>query len=279
MTKSGKPSGIRRFLPFIILVPVAGLFLDSVFVNGKSDVDTAWNIMDKPHAADEAIRLCARAVHFGGLSGEELAGAHECLATAAMRQENFGAALRELETVNSLRPNYPGGLRLWGEVCREMNDNACAAEKFSAAIAASPDKESRGLALTYALRGHTLIDEGKVKDGVADLAHALALAPQNLEILYHYSFALEASGQKREALDLLERIWAEQNHDLFSTFMMSREGRAWLLHIIELRMELGFDPAEPSPPLDPSVPDHRFDAPVAPSFSPLDENPRPEMFE
>jgi len=283
MTTSRKSGGLRRALSLIILVPVLSMFTANVFTSGKADTDAGWNVLMDSRDTDAAIRLCTRAIRFGRLAGDDLARAHECLATAAMRQDKYAEARKEMQTVNALRPDYPGGLRLLGEACLAADDTACALENFSSALrlldADGKAEGSAGLARIYALRGHTRLDTGDKAGGIADLSRAFAMAPEDPAVLYHYGFALEAQGKQREALDMLERAWAEKTHDLFSTFMLSKEGQEWLSRLVELRMALNFDPMNPAPPLEGSPPDHRFDPPEAPSFSPLDENPAPEMFE
>jgi len=230
MNRSPVHSHVPLFLVLLATLGACGCVFE-----GDKDVKYAWSALEA-REYDQAIRLATRAIRFGGIAGEGLSSALECRATAALRMEQLGHALEDLDRIVTLRPDYAGGYFLRGEVrLRQKDYDPALADLNQGFKIADPDGKSSNqfLGKRYAHRGVAWLGKKDAEQALADLNHAVALDPNRAESYYFRSFAYQRKKMLPEALADMEAAVKLHDSSIFS--IPSGE---WLYRLEQLRSKV-----------------------------------------
>jgi len=133
----------------------------------------------------------------------------QLLSALQIREKDYEAAATHLERAYSLLPNNPVVLNNLAWVRYELDrPGALAVARRAYRLA------SNAPAIIDTL-GWILVQEGEIDEGIKLLYTANDAAPQIGDIAYHLAFALEASGQKQDAIAVLERALDPANEVQF----------------------------------------------------------------
>ena len=119
----------------------------------------------------------------------------------------YGAAVDAYKKAISLQPREAITHRNLADAYWASGDHAAARQSYADAlgIATSALKINASNARTHALVAFCQAKLGRTSDAIASIRRAIALAPQDNEVVYKYGVILLLAGQQAEALDALER--------------------------------------------------------------------------
>ena len=225
----------RRTWTALFLVLLVALLTSGCLFEGDKDVKYAWSAIEA-REFDQAVRLATRAIRFGGLTGEDLASALECRATASMRVDQLSHTLEDLDRIVTMRPDYAGGYFLRGDVrLRQREFDTALADLNQGMKIADPkgDSSNQFLGKRYAARGVAWLGKKDTEQALADLNHAVALDPRRADNYYFRSFAYQRKGMLPEALADMEVAVKLHDSNIFA--IPSGE---WLYRLEQLRSKV-----------------------------------------
>jgi tetratricopeptide (TPR) repeat protein len=103
-------------------------------------------------------------------------------------------ARREFEEELKINPRNAGAEYVLGEIARQANDWAQAADHFAKAARLNPSFADANIGL-----GRSLISGGKYEEAIKPLEQAVKLQPENPAAHYHLTTAYRRAGRKEEA--------------------------------------------------------------------------------
>ncbi len=244
---------IRLFLMTALVSTL--LTLSGCYSEGEKDLDSARAAL-KHRQPNQAIRLTTRAMRYGDLNKERLSSALQIrirafTERAAEDSRYADAAKNDLDAWVTLEPENAQAWFQRAYLSLSRNEHESALQDLNTGLLkADPDQLSTHsrLAQPYVRRALIFIDRKQYESAENDLQRARELDDKDPDLQYACSFIAERSGNKKEALHLME---------LADFLYAQRQGTAYLLEapvvnnayfrrLYKLREACGHDPMKRS---------------------------------